>query len=76
MHCFFRYAAQHQSTVPDDALIPTFVDDRGLKLWILVCADRFPSFTQLGVDVDLVLFATHSDSNPAMHISRRGIGGI
>src|SRR6056297_395158 len=76
LRCFFRYAAQHQTTVPDDTLVPTFVNSWCLKVWILVGANGFPPFTQFLVNVDLVFLTTHCDSIPTMHIAGGRLGGI
>ena len=70
---FDRDTAQHQTTLSNDPGILALVNDGSLIIRVFVRTDGFPSFTQLGEDVGLILFATHSDSNPAVHIAFWGL---
>src|SRR6056300_258022 len=66
-YCFCRYTTQQQTTLTYNSFVTTIVNYWGFIVWILVFPDRFPSFTQLRVDIHFVLFAPHCNSDPSMH---------
>ena len=77
----FRYrflwnTTEHKPTVPNNALVSSLFNSWSFEVWMLVCSHRLPSFSELGMDICLIVLASNSNSNPPVDVSFRWFGGL